>query len=393
MDTNHNDAENFSLSAGGPFNEALVKMKLNNSQGKLALVALCITWLPLVIITAIEGTLYSGTQMPFLKDIAMQARVLIALPMLVFIKAVIDTKVMEVVKYIAEALMSPEERQLIISTAFRRAKKLTSSGLTEIILLIIVITATIGFVKGDVFSSLHAGTASWMTFTSQGSGTLSVAGYWAVLISIPMFQFFLLRWLWRYFVWTLLLFRLSKSRLNLLATHADRCGGLGIIMMAQRSFNLIFVAGGVVISGQFIAVLIKDPEAFNTIRSEAIAYIVISVVFILIPLLFFMGKLFKTKNEGLLHLSNLGATMSRKFEREWINDLPIEKRIEEKQVDPSMIHDYAGLFDSLQQLRTIPVTLRDVIGLAITLFVPFIPILFIHFSVAELLQKIAALLA
>jgi hypothetical protein len=393
MNTNQQTSEDFLLSEGGPFHKALVKMNLYNKQGKLALVSLCISWLPLVIITAIEGTLYSGTQLPFLQDVAMQARVLVALPMLIMIKLAIDSKVIAVAKYLSDALMSPEERQLILTTALRRAKKLTSSALTEILLLLIVIGATISFVKSGAYSALETGTTSWMTSSAEGNQTLSVAGYWAIIISIPIFQFLLLRWLWRYFVWMLLLFRLSKAKLNLLPTHADRAGGLGIIMLAQRSFNLIFVAGSVVISGQFIAQLLDHPDSFNTIKGEAIAYIVICIVFILIPLLFFTGKLFKTKNEGLLHLSNLGATLSRKFEREWVNDLPIEKRIEEQQVDPSMVYDYSGIYDSVQQLRTIPVTPRDIIGMGLTLFVPFIPILFIHFSVGELLQRIVGLLA
>lgn len=393
METNHNSSEEFSLSEGGPFNRALERMRMHNSQGKLALVGLCITWLPLVIITAIEGTLYSGTQLPFLKDVPMQARVLVAIPMLIMIKFAIDGKVMAVLKYLSEALMSAEERELIFTTVLRRAKKMTGSALTEIILLLIVVGSTISLVKSGAYSALEGGTTSWMTSGIAGNQTLSFAGYWATIISIPIFQFLLLRWLWRYFVWVLLLFRLSKANLILLPTHADRAGGLGIIMLAQRSFSLVFVAGSVVISGELIAQLREHPDLFETIRGEGIAYIVISLVFILIPLLFFTAKLFKTKNEGLLYLSKLGATLSGKFEREWVNDLPIEKRIAAQQVDPSMVYDYSGVYDSVQQLRTIPVTLRDIISMGLTLFAPFIPIPLIHYSVAELIQKIAGLLA
>src|SRR3954463_1798628 len=219
MDTTLHSAENFSLSEGGPIHDAMLKMHLQNKQGKLAVVGLCITWLPLIIITAFEGTLYSGTQLPFLQDVAMQARVLVALPMLIMIKITIDSKVIAVTKYLAEALMSPEERQEILTTAFRQAKKLTGSTLAEIILLLIVIGATINFVKGGVFGAIgaHYGQiASWMYHTKDGNQTLSIAGYWAIIISIPIFQFLLLRWLWRYFIWMLLLFRISKAKLNLL---------------------------------------------------------------------------------------------------------------------------------------------------------------------------------
>jgi len=392
MNANVQSDNDFSLSEGGPFHDAMVKMRLQNKQLKLAVLGLCLTWLPLIVICTIEGTLYSNTQLPFLKDVGMQARVLVALPMLIMIKFVIDNKVTSVAKYLAGALMTPEEGQKILNTAFRRAKKMTSSAFTEIILLLIVLGATISFVRGGAYAALGSGTTSWMMHTENERQMLSGAGYWAIFISIPLFQFFLLRWLWRYIVWMLLLFRLSKSKLNLLPTHADGAGGLGVIMLAQRSFNLIFVAGSVVLSGQLIEQLIQNPNSYNSIRSIVIAYIVTCIVFILSPLLFFMGKLFKTKNDGLLRLSHLGASMSRKFESEWINDLSINRRMEQQKGDPSMLYDYSGIYGQLQKLRPVPITLGDIIGLALTLFAPFIPILFIHFSVGELLQKIAGLL-
>jgi hypothetical protein len=164
-------------------------------------------------------------------------------------------------------------------------------------------------------------------------------------------------------------------------------------MLARKSFNLFFVAGSVLVAGQLIVVLLNDPDSFNTIRGLGIAYMVCSILLLLLlPLMFFAGKLFRIKNEGLMHLSKLGTTMSYNFEAEWINELPIEQRIEKKQVDPSMLYDYTGLYDGLQQLRTVPVTVRDIISMAAMFFIPFIPVLFIHYSVPELLQKIVGLL-
>ncbi len=389
MDTDQKTPEDFSLSEGGPFHRVLVSTNLINHPAKIALISLCISWIPLVIITAANGSLFSGIAMPFLKDTAIQVRLLLAIPLLIIIRLDIDTKVNAVIHYIADALMSPEERQLIISTAIFRAKKLTNSAITEIILLIIVIIYTISLVKNNTFGELQGGTESWMAAANH---SLTFAGKWAIFISIPIFQFLFFRWLWRYFVWILLLFRMSKSRIKLKPTHGDKAGGLGIIMMAQRSFNMIFVTAGVVASGELIVRLMKDPGSFITVRNEIIGYIVVCVILILLPLLFFMGKLLKTKQEALLDLSKLSATLSSKFEREWINEQPIEKRIADNEVDPSMLYDYAGVFDSVQQMRPFPVTIRDIIGLAIPLFIPFIPLLMIHFSVVELLQKILKLL-
>lgn len=383
--------ENFVLSEGGFAHRVLKKVGLYDKPEKLAIIGLCITWLPLAILSAIKGTLYSNSIMPFLHDYAMQARMLVAVPLMILIRPFIDQKVNIVMKYLSDALMSPEERYEILTNAFARAKRMINSGWTEGIMLLLVIATSTGFFKGGVYSGLAVGT-SWMTNSAEGSQSLSLAGIWAVFIAIPLIQFLTYRWLWRYIVWMVMLLRLSKSNLTLMPTHPDRACGLGIIMLAQTAFNLIFVTGSVLISGQFIAELLLHPEDFNSIRNEAIGYIVLCVVLLILPLLFFMGKLFRVKNEGMVSMSNLGADLSRKFEQEWINGLPVEKKPLADPVNPSMIYDYAGMYDYLKQVRPVPINLRDIITLVLALFAPFTPILFIHFSVAELLQKIAGML-
>jgi hypothetical protein len=74
--TEYNE-ENFSLTENGFITLVLKKFKLEQKRGLLAIFVLCLTWLPLVILTAIDGTLYAGTGLPFLKDFAIQGRLLV----------------------------------------------------------------------------------------------------------------------------------------------------------------------------------------------------------------------------------------------------------------------------------------------------------------------------
>jgi len=391
METTPKPALDFSISTGGPFYNLLKKIGVQDSNRKLAVACLLLTWVPLLIITAIEGTLYAGTELPFLKDAAMQARILIALPLLLLINVPIDFKVNTVLKYLSETLLDQNEQQAFVNSALRRSKRLIGSAITEIIIILFVIITTAGFVQAGVFAGMEGGTTSWLTSALSGNQSLSMAGYWAVCVSIPVFQFLMLRWLWRYIVWTYFIYRFSKSGLDLLPTHADRCGGIGIFILAQKSFALIFLAGSIVISGQFIALLLKHPDQFDSLRSTGIGYIVISVVFLLLPLLFFMGNLIQLKNKGLMQLSDLGVKLSRTFEQDWLSDKSATDFVQDP-VNPSMVYDYNGMYDNLQQIRVLPVNPRDVISVAVLLFVPFIPVPLIHFSVAEMLQRIAGML-
>ena len=392
MNANQPMEENFSFLEGGLFRKTQIKLGLHNTQGKLALMGLCFAWLPLAILTAIEGTLYSGADLPLLKDVAMNARLLIALPMLIAIRNIIDIKTTAVIKYFTNSLLEEEGRQKMLTITLPRIRKLASSSLTELILILIVIAFVMGLLKSGVYSELQSGSTTWKFIGMSDGNVMSLAGKWAVFVSIPFFQFLLLQWLWRYVVWMMLLFSFSRAPLQLLPTHADRAGGLGILILAQRTFNTIFIACSLVISSQLIMQIIKQPENFKMVAMITVGFIIFCLILLILPLVFFSPKLVITKQRGLLHMSNLSVELSSTFEKEWLNTIPLEKRIEDQHVDPSMAFDYASMFDLLEQLRIIPVTIRDIISLAVMLLVPFIPILFFYFSAAEILQKIVGLL-
>jgi hypothetical protein len=48
-------------------------------------------------------------------------------------------------------------------------------------------------------------------------------------VSLPLFWFLLGRWVWRFVTWGLMLRDIARCDLRLVATHADRCGGIAFI--------------------------------------------------------------------------------------------------------------------------------------------------------------------
>ena len=197
---------------------------------------------------------------------------------------------------------------------------------------------------------------------------------------------------WRYIVWVILLYRISKVNLILKPTHPDGSGGIGIILLAQRNFLMFFMACGMAISCVMINFLLNTGISFDTLKIQILGYIIFSIIMIIFPLLFFMRKLAKTKYDGQLELSRAGLNLSNKYEEEWVKPMGSEKNIAEDTVDPSMQVDYSGFYLLLQELRIIPIRLGDVMIMAFALYLPFIPIFFIQFSIVELLQKLMGLL-
>ena len=91
-------------------------------------------------------------------------------------------------------------------------------------------------------------------------------------------------------------------------------------------------------------------------------------------------------------MSKAGITLSKKFEGEFVQQMSTENKIAENTVDPSMQVDYSGIYHSLQEMRTVPIGLGDIITMGLLLFASFVPIFFIHYSIAEIVQKLMGLL-
>ena len=82
-----------------------------------------------------------------------------------------------------------------------------------------------------------------------GSTSLSLAGWWHALVSVPIFQFLLLRWYFRVFIWARFLWQVSRINLQLVPTHPDRVGGLGFLANVVYAFTPVLLAHGVLLAG------------------------------------------------------------------------------------------------------------------------------------------------
>ena len=77
----------------------------------------------------------------------------------------------------------------------------------------------------------------------------SYAGWWLMFVSMPLIQFLTLRWYYRFFIWARFLWQVSRTRLNLEATHPDGTGGLLFLARSGRAFRVVLLALGTMLSG------------------------------------------------------------------------------------------------------------------------------------------------
>jgi hypothetical protein len=93
------------------------------------------------------------------------------------------------------------------------------------------------------------GAATWYALPDSTGLHLTLAGDWYCFVSIPLFQFILLRWYLRLVIWFQFLWRVSRLNLRLLAMHPDRAGGIGFLGKSSYAFTPLLFAQGTVLAG------------------------------------------------------------------------------------------------------------------------------------------------
>ncbi len=382
----------YDVSGGGLISLLLQRFGLSLPRWQQAVALLCIAWLPLAIMTLIDSTFYSGVSMPFIRDYSRQGRLLLGVPLMILIHGLVYERMPMVLEYLANVMMTHGDRERFIQGPLRKAKLRNNSMWMQSILLLIIAGVALSPMGGGRFLDANAATDSWIVSTHKGPGVLSMAGKWMQYVSIPLFQFLVFRWLWRYAIWVVLLYRISRIQLKLRPTHPDGAGGLGMLMVAQRGFSLVFFVCGIVISSNMVALFAQQQVSFDVVKIEILAFVLLSLIMIFSPLLFFIRGLIWTKYMGHLYLGEAGVNVSERFEDEWVSLMSEKKETAGGTVDPSYQADFTSVYRYLQDLSVIPFRLGDLIQISLIFFLPFIPVFFMHYSVAELLEKILGVL-
>jgi hypothetical protein len=222
VETRSSFAEDFSITHGGPLHWLLVRLGFAGDTRQLVVgrpsLAILITWLPLFVLSVIAGQAFGHqVKIPFIRDYAVNVRFLIALPILILAEPGIDNRWRILVLEFLRSKLVADADVPLFEALLQKAKRLRDRVLPELLLFVVAFLPSFFVIKTEL---LMGGISSWHT-TGIGAGELSRAGWWFDYVSTPVFRFLLLRWMWRLSLATFLLWRISKIKLRLVATHTD----------------------------------------------------------------------------------------------------------------------------------------------------------------------------
>ena len=380
----------FSLVHGGPLFQLFLRAHLSDDALELArqriIVIALLAWLPLLLLSALEGNLLGGNvAIPFLMDAEVHIKFLLAVPLMVGAELVVHRRMRLLVKQFVDRNLIPEHAMPRFDAAIRSAFQLRNSTLAEVLLIAFVYGIGI-LVVWRHYTALDAPT--WFaTPTAEGS-SLSFAGMWYAYLSLPIFQFLLLRWYFRLFVWTRFLWQISRIELNLVPTHPDRTGGLGFLAGTVYAFIPLLMAHGAIVAGNLANRIFYLGSALPEFKGEILLLAVWLLFVVLGPLLVFAPQLAAAKRTGLREYGTLAQRYVREFDAKWLRGGAPADEPFVGSADVQSLADMNNSFEVVQTMHVAPVSKDAILRLAAAVVVPIVPLLLTMMPWEELLKKL-----
>jgi hypothetical protein len=338
----------------------------------------------------VEGEALGGrAAVPFLLDVEAQVRFLLGLPLLIVAELVVHERMRFVVRQFLERDLIPEGALPGFHQAIASAFRLRNSMLAEVLLIAFV------YIVGVLFFWRHyvaLAAATWYAVPTAGGLNLSITGTWYAYVSLPIYQFLLVRWYYRIFIWTRFLWQVSRIELSLIPTHPDRVGGLGFLANTVYAFMPLAVAHGAMLAGPLANRILYLGAALPDFRVETAVVVGFLLCLVLGPLLFFSPQLAQAKRAGNREYGALAARYVRGFDAKWLRGGAKGDELLLGSGDIQSLADLSNSFEVVRTMRLAPITNDALLRLVVSTVAPVVPLTLTMMPLEELLRKLLGIL-
>jgi hypothetical protein len=370
------ESHDFSMVLGGPLYQLLRRVHILRDPlqllGRRVITIAAIAWLPLLILAATSGRALAGVKIPFLYDIDTHVRFLASLPLLILAEWLVHMRFRPLVLQFFERDIVLGDQVDRFDAIIASSLRLRNSVVAEVILVVLVIT--LGPVSWRNQTAIHAST--WYADVTADHLSLTSAGMYYRFVALPVFQFILLRWYFRIFIWSRFLWKVSRLKLNLMPAHPDGAGGLGFLTGTAHALAPLLVAQSALVAGLIANRIFYDNAKLTEFKMEILAIEVFLLVLALGPLIVFVGPLMACQRLGNRQYGTLASRYTNDFHQKWIEAAPPQPA-QEPLLGSGDIQSLADLGNSFAVIRTmspVPFTKTTVLRLAAVTALPLLPL-------------------
>jgi len=217
---------------------------------------------------------------------------------------------------------------------------------------------------------------------------LSAAGWYYVLVSQLLYQLLILISLWKWLLWCIFLYRLSKLDLQLVPTHPDQHGGIGFLGLSPVAITPTFLVVSAVIGATWRSEIFREHVHFMSFKIEALvlAGVVLTIVFG--PLCFFVPRLTRLRRLGIFEYGALGQFESMQFHKRWIQHRAGREEEFPASPEASTLTDYGSSYQNIEHLQPFPFDQGAFVGLILAIALPLLPVVLAEVPFATVLKAL-----
>ncbi|HEX4851372.1 MAG TPA: hypothetical protein VFV08_11225 [Puia sp.] len=389
-DVNAHSLTNFSLVQNGIFHSWLQKAHLAGLSTRnylLRTLTICaVLWLPLLLLSLFQGLTFGNkVEITFANDFVTHVRLLVIIPILIFSERPVDYRLKELSHFFFVAGILNKDDYSKFEKIKQSIIKYSMSWWPDLVILIIITSNIVIRWKNQPHVS-----SFWVLLPKDGTEVISWAGIWYLAISIPLFQYLLLRWLWRWIMWLIYFRKIAHLPLKLNPAHPDKAGGLGFLGIQPAPFLSVTLAMSMLVSvaiaGQIVFFKVPLKDYYVLLSGVAFIAIILNVL----PLLMFMRPMAKQRRKGIFEYSALIQEHHREFDQKWLYKKSDEQILGTS--DPSSMIDINSSFESVINMRFFPFDIRIMFTTILIVILPILPLMFFEYKLMDLVKEILKLL-
>jgi len=348
----------------------LIKPEHRAQALRRVLIAFVLAWPPLALLCAVQSFSSGHLELlrAFFTDMAVHARFVLAVPILILSEYIILPRLDFTARHFVVAkIIDASDRQrfedVITSTRRLSLGIWPSAGMTVLVYAIVLIIAL----------TVHPAILPVWHHTAD-SAHVSLAGWWHMLISLPLLLGLLLSWVWRVGVWIRFLHQVSRMNLHLIASHPDKAAGLQFVAFSPRMFASLALAIGIITAGTFANEVFH--LGLNPLDHPAtpIATAIVVVLIFISPPLIFGRTLLMAWRRGVFAYGALASRLGTQFEDKWLAEQSQVDQESLEKPDFSSTTDLYSVTANVYAMRPVLFDPRAAISLAVATLLPFAPI-------------------
>lgn len=387
------DPPDFSLVLGGPLFQLLRRAHLTDDALELArkriIVISLFAWLPLLVLSALEGQLRGeSVAVPFLLDVEVHVRFLVAIPLMIAAELVVHRRMRLVVRQFLDRQLIPDSAMTRFDAAIASAFRLRNSVFAEVLLIAVVYGA--GVFIWRHYMALN--TATWFATSSLEGPRFSLAGLWYAFLSLPIYQFLLVRWFFRMFIWMRFLWQVSRIPLRLVPTHPDRTGGLGFLSGTVYAFVPLLLSLGAILAGNLANRIFYLGATLPDFKFEIGSAVVLVLCLVLGPLLVFSPQLAEARRTGNREYGILAQRYVREFDAKWLRGGAAADEPLVGSGDIQSLADLGNSYEVVRTMRAVPFSKEIILQLAAAVLAPMVPLALTMMPLEQLLKELFGIL-